>query len=154
MVVMVQHSAETLRKRLLYSRMWAVFVILWSVIRTIIIWAALGGYGFNPWIYLCIDLVCATIDAYTTPKMVLYFIDDHYRLAIKWGIVSLVAFLIPDIYIFAGTRTLPTRIIVILCAIISSMMALAVVTIVRKIRKGRAERAALLAATASVHDHA
>jgi hypothetical protein len=75
-------------------------------------------------------------------------------LAIRWGIVSLVAFLIPDIYIFAGTRTLPTRIIVILCAIIASMMALAVVTIVRKIRKGRAARAAVLAATASVHDHA
>ena len=95
-----------------------MFVILWSVIRTVIIWAALGGYGFNPWIYLSIDLVCATIDAFTTPKMVLYFIDEHYKLAIKWGIVSLVAFVIPDIYIFAGTRTLPTRIIVVLCAII------------------------------------
>ena len=139
MVVMVQHSAETLRKRQLFSRLWAVFVILWSVIRTVIIWAALGGYGFNPWIYLSIDLVCATIDAFTTPKMVLYFIDDHYRLAIKWGIVSLVAFVIPDIYIFAGTRTLPTRIIVVLCAIIGSMLALAVVSIVRKIRKGRAD---------------
>jgi hypothetical protein len=154
MVMMVQHSAETLRKRQLFSRLWAVFVIMWSVVRTIIIWAALGGYGFNPWIYLSIDLVCATIDAFTTPKMVLYFIDEHYKQAIKWGIVSLVAFVIPDIYIFVGTRTLPTRIIVILCAIIGSMLALAVISIVRKIRKGRAERAALLAATASVHDHA
>jgi hypothetical protein len=152
--MMIEHSAETLRKRQLFSRLWAAVVILWSVVRTVIIWAALGGYGFNPWIYLSIDLVCATIDAYTTPKMVLYFIDEHYRLAIKWGIVSLVAFVIPDIYIFAGTRTLPTRIIVILCAIIGSMMALAVISIVRKIRKGRAERAALLATTASVHGHA
>ena len=154
MVAMVQHSAETLRKRQLFSRLWAVFVILWSVIRTVVIWAALGGYGFNPWIYLSIDLVCATIDAFTTPKMVLYFIDDEYKLAIKWGIVSLVAFVIPDIYIFAGTRTLPTRIIVILCAIIGSMMALAVVSIVRKIRKGRAERAALLEATVAAHGRA
>ena len=151
---MVQHSADTLRKRQLFSRLWAVFVILWSVIRAVIIWAALGGYGFNPWIYLSIDLVCATIDAFTTPKMVIYFIDEHYRLAIKWGIVSLVAFVLPDIYIFAGTRTLPTRIIVVLCAIIGSMMALAVISIVHKIRKGRAERAALLGETATVHDHA
>lgn len=154
MAVMIQHSAETLRKRQMYSRLWALFVIMWSVIRTIIIWAALGGYGFNPWIYLSIDLVCATIDAFTTPKMVLYFIDDHYKLAIKWGIISLVAFVIPDIYIFAGTRTLPTRIIVILCAIIGSMLALAVISITRKIRKGRAERAALLATTAGVRGHA
>ena len=154
MVVMIEHSAETLRKRQLFSRLWATLVILWSVIRTIVIWAALGGYGFNPWIYLSIDLVCATIDAFTTPKMVIYFIDENYRQAIKWGVISLVAFVVPDIYIFAGTRTLPTRIIVVLCAIIGSMLALAVVSIVRKIRKGRAERAALLEATASVHGHA
>jgi len=86
--------------------------------------------------------------------MVLYFIDERYKLAIKWGIISLVAFVIPDIYIFVGTRTLPTRIIVILCAIIGSMLALAVISIVRKIRKGRAERAAMLEETAAVHGHA
>ena len=59
---MIEHSAETLRKRLLFSRLWRVIVILWSVLRTIIIWAALRGYGFNPWIYLCIDLVCSAAD--------------------------------------------------------------------------------------------
>ena len=116
MAAMIQHSAETMRKRQMLSRVWAAAVILWAVIRTAIIWAALGDYGFNPWIYLCIDLVCATTDAITTPRMVLYFIDDNYRLAIKWGVISLVAFVIPDIYIFVGTRTLPTRVIVVLCA--------------------------------------
>ena len=55
---MIQHTAETLRKRQLLTRAWAIFVIAWSVVRTIIIWAALGDYGFNPWIYLGIDLVC------------------------------------------------------------------------------------------------
>jgi hypothetical protein len=153
MSAMIQHSAETLRKRQVLSRVWASVVILWAVVRTIIIWAALGDYGFNPWIYLSIDLVCATTDAITTPRMVLYFIDDNYRLAIRWGIISLAAFVIPDIYIFVGTRTLPTRIIVVLCAIILAMTALAVVSIVRKIRKGRAQRAMLEAAKV-LHRHA
>jgi hypothetical protein len=134
----IHHSAETLRKRRLLSRVWASVVIGWSVIRTIIIWAALGDYGFNPWIYLAIDLVCATIDAITTPRMVLRFIDDHFKSATKWGVVSLVAFVVPDAYIFLGTRTLPTKIIVVLCAVIAFMLAVAVVTIVRKIRQGRA----------------
>lgn len=141
-----QHSAETLRKRRMWTRLWAGVVIAWSVIRTIIIWAALGSYGFNPWIYLGIDLVCSTIDALTTPKMVLRFIDDHYRSAIKWGALSLVAYVVPDVYIFVGTRTLPTKVIVILCLVILAMLSLAVVTIVRKIRVGRAERAATGAA--------
>jgi len=135
---MIQHTAETLRKRQLLTRAWAIFVIAWSVVRTIIIWAALGDYGFNPWIYLGIDLVCSTLDAITTPKMVLRFIDERYRSAIKWGVVSLVAYVIPDIYIFEGTRTLPKKVIVILCLIIVAMFSLATVTVVRKVRIGRA----------------
>jgi hypothetical protein len=137
---MIQHTAETLRKRQMLTRAWAIFVIAWSVVRTIIIWAALGDYGFNPWIYLGIDLVCSTLDAITTPKMVLRFIDDRYRSAIKWGVVSLVAYVIPDIYIFEGTRTLPKKVIVILCLVIVAMFSLATVTVVRKVRIGRAAR--------------
>jgi hypothetical protein len=137
---MIEHTAETLRKRQLLTRAWAIFVIAWSVVRTIIIWAALGDYGFNPWIYLGIDLVCSTLDAITTPKMVLRFIDDRHRSAIKWGVVSLVAYVLPDVYIFEGTRTLPLKVIVILCVVIVAMFSLATVTVVRKVRIGRAAR--------------
>jgi hypothetical protein len=149
----IQHSAATLRKRQMMTRAWAGLVIAWSVTRTIIVWAALGTYGFNPWIYLGIDLVCSTIDAITTPRMVLRFVDERYRSAIKWGAISLVAYVIPDIYIFVGTRTLPKKVIVILCIVITAMLGLAVVTIVRKVRKGRAERA-LVEAMAAVQGHA
>lgn len=152
--MMVQHSAATLRKRQRLTRAWATFVIVWSVLRTIIIWAALGSYGFNPWIYLGIDLVCSTIDAITTPRMVLRFVDDRYRSAFKWGAVSLVAYVVPDIYIFEGTRTLPKKVIVILCIVIVTMLGLAIVTIVRKIRKGREQRAALLEAVSVLDGHA
>lgn len=137
---MIQHTAETLRKRRLLTRVWAIVVIAWSVVRTIIIWAALGSYGFNPWIYLSLDLVCSTLDAVTTPKMVLRFIDDRHRSAIKWGVVSLVAYVVPDVYIFEGTRTLPLKVIVILCVVIVAMFSLATVTVVRKVRIGRAAR--------------
>ncbi|MEP7048578.1 MAG: hypothetical protein ABI949_17945 [Ilumatobacteraceae bacterium] len=154
MSALIQHTAETLRKRQMLARLWAGAVILWSVVRTVIIWAALGSYGFNPWIYLSIDLVCSSIDAITTPRMVLRFIDDRYRSATKWGIVSLVAYVVPDIYVFEGTRRLPKKVIVVLCLVIITMLSLAVVTIVRKIRKGRAQRAALLEASAVVRDHA
>ena len=149
---MIEHSAETLRKRLLFSRLWRVIVILWSVLRTIIIWAALRGYGFNPWIYLCIDLVCSAADSFTTPRMVMRFIDDRYRSAIKWGTLSLVAYVVPDIYIFTGTRTLPKKVVVVICLVIIAMLGLAVATVVRKIRQGRALR--VLEAIVAVQGHA
>jgi len=153
MTAVIQHSAETLRKRQLYSRLWAGAVILWSVSRTVIIWAALGQYGFNPWTYLLLDLFCSTIDAFTTPRMVLSFVDDRYYSAAKWAVISLIAFVAPDIYIFEGTRRLPKKVIVVLCLIIAGMLALFVVAVVRKIRKGRAERR-LAEAVVTVHGHA
>lgn len=141
--MVVQHSAEKLRKRRRLTRVWAAAVIAWSVVRTIIIWAALGSYGFNPWVYLSIDLVCSTIDAITTPRMVLRFIDDHHKLAIRWGTVSLIAYVIPDVYIFVGTRTLPAQVAVILGTVIAAMLSLAVFSVVRKVRVGRTARALL-----------
>ena len=38
------------------ARSWAGIVIAWAVIRTFIVWAAVGDYGLNTWIYLAIDL--------------------------------------------------------------------------------------------------
>jgi hypothetical protein len=104
------------------SRSWAVFVVAW--------------------IYLSIDLASAVIDAVTTPRMVLAFIDDEYRQALKWGGISAGAFVIPDLYIFLGTRTLPTHIIAIVLGIILLTFAVAVFSVVRKIQKGRRERQA------------
>ena len=140
------HDAETLQRRKRLSRTWAGIVVVWALIRTLIVWAAVGDYGLNPWIYLALDLGAAIVDAFTTPRMVLSFIDDHYKQAVKWAVISLVAFIIPDIYIFSGTRTLPTRIIVALCLIIGLTLLVGVVSVVRKIRKGRAEREACGAA--------
>lgn len=137
----LDHSAATLRRRKHLTRTWATLVVGWSVIRTIIVWAAVGDYGLNPWIYLVIDLCSATIDALSTPKMVLYFIDDHYMKAFKWAVISLGAFLVPDVYIFFGTRTLPGDVIAIILSIIGVTLLAAVVGIVRKVHKGRLERA-------------
>lgn len=140
MAVDVQHSAATLRRRKVLSRTWGAVVVGWSLIRTLIVWAALGDYGLNPWIYLAIDLAAAIVDAFTTPRMVLAFIDDQYRLALKWLLISAGAFIIPDLYLFLGTRTLPRRVIFIIALIITFTATVAVVSVVRKVVKGRRER--------------
>ena len=136
----LQHDAETLQRRKRLSRVWAGVVVVWSLVRTAIVWAAVGDYGLNPWIYFALDLGAAIVDAFTTPRMVLAFIDDHYRQAVKWALISLTVFIIPDVYIFFGSRHLPKHIIIILCVIIGLTLAIGVYGVVRRIRKGRAER--------------
>lgn len=134
----LQHDEATLRRRKHLSRTWAIIVVAWSLVRTVIVWAAVGDYGLNPWVYLSLDLAAATVDAFTTPRMVLSFIDDHFRQAVKWAVISLVVFIIPDVYIFMGTRKLPLQLIIILCLIIGLTLVVGVVGVVRRVRKGRA----------------
>ncbi|MEO5723266.1 MAG: hypothetical protein ABIQ39_05610 [Ilumatobacteraceae bacterium] len=137
MSLVVQHSAETLHRRKMLSRTWAAIVVAWSLIRTLIVWAALGSYGINPWIYLGIDLISAGVDAFTTPRMVLAFVDDHYKLAVRWLAASAAAFVVPDLYIFLGTRTMPRRVIVIIVAVIILTTLVAIFSVARKVQQGR-----------------
>ncbi len=150
MPILVHHDAATLRRRRILSRSWGAFVVAWSFIRALIVWAALGDYGINPWIYLSIDLASSIVDAFTTPRMVLRFIDDQYKSAAKWGLISLVVFIIPDLYIFLGTKTLPKRVIVVICLIILLTFSIAVVATIRKVREGRRLRLAEKAAAAQI----
>lgn len=126
------------------SLTWAGLAIGWSLVRALVAWAVLGDYGLNPWIYLGIDLASACVDAYTTPRMVISFVDREYKKAAMWGAYSLVAFIVPDLYLFIGTGHLPKKIIVVMAIIITVTFSIAVVTVVRKVRKARAERLAAL----------
>lgn len=115
-------------------------VIGWSLIRALLVWAVLGNYGLNPWMYLVVDLCAATIDAYATPKMVFDFVDDRFHQAAGWGLVALGAFLVPDLYIFLGSRTLPWSIVLTICLVISVTLTVGIVGVVRKVQTGRAAR--------------
>ncbi|MEI2704371.1 MAG: hypothetical protein V9E89_03700 [Ilumatobacteraceae bacterium] len=139
-----QHSAATLRRRRMLSLTWAGLAIGWSLVRAIIAWAVLGDYGLNPWVYLAIDVASATVDAITTPRMVISFVDRQYKRALLWALCSLVAFIIPDLYLFLGTGHLPKKIIVVMAIIITATFTVAVISVLHKVRKARAERLAAL----------
>src|SRR5688572_23362395 len=110
-------TSEQLRRRRRLSLTWAVIVVAWSLIRAVVVWAGLSQYGVNPWAYLAIDLASAGVDAITTPKFVLALIDGKYHDAAKWGSFTLVAFVVPDIYIFATTHELPRTVLVVICIV-------------------------------------
>lgn len=130
------------RRRRRLSRAWALLVIGWAFGRTLVVWAAVGDYGLNPFWYLAIDLVCACIDAVTTPRTALALIDMRYREAGVWGTASIVAFLVPDIYISVVTDELPSSIIAIIVGVVVFTLTFTVFGMIKKVRAGRAARAA------------
>lgn len=144
------HDPATRRRRRQLSRTWAVMVISWSLIRTTVVWATLGDYGLDPWAYLAVDLGSASIDAVSTPRMVTQFVDHGWRQALRWALLSLTVFVLPDLYIFLGTRSLPTRIVVAICLIVSVLASVAVYGVVRKVKAGRALRTAAVPEPARV----
>lgn len=144
MKAVFHHSEATLRRRKHLSRTWALLVVGWSLMRALVVWAALSDYGINPVVYLLIDLCSAAVDAYTTPRMVLAFIDNRHKLAGKWAAISLVAFVVPDAYIFLGTGHLPAKVVAIVLTVVTVTFLVAVISVMVKIRKGRAAREALL----------
>lgn len=135
--VEVPLTAEQLSRRRRLSITWAVIVVTWSLIRAVVVWAGLSQYGVNPWAYLVIDLASAGVDAFTTPKFVLALIDGKFRDAAKWGSFTLLAFVVPDIYIFKTTHELPRMVVVIICIVIAISLTVAVVGVVAKVRAGR-----------------
>jgi hypothetical protein len=133
----VQLTPEQLSRRRRLSITWAVVVVAWSLLRAVVVWAALTDYGVNPWAYLIIDLASAGIDAITTPKFVLALIDSKYREATRWGLFTIFAFVIPDIFIFKTTRELPRMAVIIICVVVGVSLAVAVVGVVTKVRAGK-----------------
>jgi hypothetical protein len=130
-------TPEQLRRRHRLSVTWAIVVVAWSLVRAVVVWAALTDYGVNAWAYLTIDLASAGIDAITTPKFVLALIDSKYKSAARWGGFTLFAFVIPDIYIFKTTRELPRTVVIVICIVIALSLTVAVIGVVAKVRAGK-----------------
>jgi|SRR5215207_10081322 len=130
-------TEEQLTRRHRLSVTWAIAVVVWSLIRALVVWAGLSQYGVNPWAYVVIDLASAGIDAMTTPKFVLALIDSRYKEAAKWGSFTVFAFVIPDVYIFKTTHELPRMVVIVICAVITISLLVAVVGVVLKVQAGR-----------------
>ena len=100
-------------------------------------WAALGDYGINPWLYLAIDLASAVVDGLATPRAVIAFVDRDYGKAAQWLVASAVVFVLPDVYLVLGGKRLPRLAFVVIGAVVTVTATAAVVGIRRRVRAAR-----------------
>ena len=141
MVRTVELTAHQVARRRRYGRLWLITSVVWSLVRTAIVWAALAQYGVQPVIYLVVDLASALVLAWSMPKLVTSMIDKRHRPALKAGIVTLLGYLVPDIYIFAASSHLPMVAIVMLLMVVYVSVTVGIVSLRRKVLAGRAARA-------------
>jgi hypothetical protein len=145
----VELTSQQIARRRRYGRLWLITSVVWSLVRTAIVWAALAQYGVHPAVYLLVDLASALVLAWSMPKLVTSLIDKRRRPAIEAGAATLFGYLVPDIYIFMASRHLPVVAIVMLLAVVFVSVAVGVISLRRKVLSGRAARAEAEAAASA-----
>jgi hypothetical protein len=121
------------------ARAWAVATVLWSCVRTLLAWVLLGDYGLDPWVYLCVDLGSSLVLGRSTPIMVVSFIDRERQRALRWSLVTGVAYVVPDVFLFTSTRRIPPVTLAVMITLMATSVTVTVVTLVRRVRSARAD---------------
>jgi len=98
------------RHQHLVERIWILLVVIWGCIKAVVIRDVFGKYGINTWVYLAIDLAIAIPYALSTARIVIFALEKQWQKAWPYGIAAIIFHFIPDIYILAGTHSVPKSI--------------------------------------------
>ncbi len=106
------------------------------------VWKALHKYGVNPYIFFLVDLVTSWFYGVASARFVVAIIHKKISESQKWGWLSAINFMLPQIYILVSAHRVPREVYIIIFSAISVMVAFAVVGVVSQIKTGRKEKSA------------
>ena len=89
------------------ERAWFIAVVAWSILRVVFADVFFAKYGINIWIFAGVEAVSAPLFAHSTAKMVITLSQHNIRQSIFWGVVTLITFAAPDIYLLTTGKNLP-----------------------------------------------
>jgi hypothetical protein len=89
-------------------RIWFALVLAWSLGRSLVVAKVFNKYGLNSRTYFAIDFLSSIPYAYASAQSLLTFIDKKRVQSIAWGLVTIVTFYLPDIYIVAVSKQVPS----------------------------------------------
>lgn len=89
-------------------RIWILLVLAWSIARSLLVTQVFADYGLNPRMYFLIDFLSSIPYAYASAQSVLTYVDKQRSRSLAWGLLTIVMFYLPDIYIVAASREVPT----------------------------------------------
>ncbi len=130
------------KRQTFWERIWASTIILYTFVATFVVWKALHKYGVNPYIFFVIDLITSWFYGLASARLVVAIIHKRWSETQKWGWLSALNFMLPQIYILVVARRVPRDVYVIIYSVIGVMVAFAVVGIVSQIRVARKDKIA------------
>jgi hypothetical protein len=121
------------------ERLWIVVGVGYGVFRVIIANATVKKYGVNIWAFGVIEIGSSFPYSLGTARLVGGLVDRSFKQALKWGTVALVCYAAPEAFILLTGHGMPRSVYIVIGVILAVLGTIAVVSIVRKVKKGRQE---------------
>ena len=124
-------------RRMLLSRLWILASVAYGGLRALLVWKFLSGYGVNPWVFGTVELTSSAAYGWASARLVAHVVDRDWR-ALRWSApATLAAYGSPDAYVFLSVGHLPDGLWASIVTIACVSAAVAVVALVREVRRGR-----------------
>jgi uncharacterized membrane protein YhaH (DUF805 family) len=120
------------QRRKLFSYAWLVAVMLWCAIRIGVVSVWLSQYGVNTSVFAVIEIVSSVIYGVASARTVLALVGKRRRNALLWGLASVVAYLVPDVYVFSAGRSLPLLSYVVIITLIVVLGSVGILDVRRR----------------------
>ena len=130
------------KRQTFWERLWASTIILYTFVATFVVWKALHKYGVNPYIFFVIDLITSWFYGLASARLVVAVIHKRWSETQKWGWLSALNFMLPQIYILLSANRVPRDVYLIIYSVIGVMIAFAVIGLISQIRVARKDKIA------------
>jgi len=121
----------------MWTRVWIVASIAYGGLRTALVWRFLHQYGVNVWVFGVIEIFASAAYGLSSARVVTHLLARHRLQLRRWGVLALVSYAAPDVYVFASAGTLPGSYFDVLIGIVLVTAVVTAIGIVGQVRKGR-----------------
>ena len=125
------------KRQKFWERIWASTIVLYTFAATFVVWKALHKYGVNPYLFFVIDLITSWFYGIASARLVITVIKRRWSETQKWGWISAINFMTPQIYILLSARRVPRDVYIIICSVIGVLIAFALLGIGSQIKAAR-----------------
>ena len=113
-------------QQMIFARLWVALVMLWAGLRILAVEIWLVGYGINIWWCAIIELSSSILYGVSSARLVKELSARRRNNSAKWGILTLLGYVLPDTYLLSVGRSMPlaTYLVVVSLAVIFAVIAL------------------------------
>ena len=127
-------------RRTTLSRLWIVGSLLYGLVRVLLVWRFLSGYGVNVAWFAAVEATSSLAYGWFSSRAVLAVIDGNWRAALRSATPTVVSYGAPDAFVFLSVGRLPGGLRNTLVGVVTVTAAVTLAGVVLQVRRGRASR--------------